>query len=908
MFDLFIHPWYMIAGLILVSAPIIIHLINRMRYRRIRWAAMEFLLKSQKRNRRRLIIEQLILLALRCLLVALAGFLVARFVGQADIFQGENATLHLVVIDDTLSMSDRWREEGEERKAFEVAKQRVVQLAKDAATARSPQRMKVVTLSNLDDALFNERLNDSTLAELDKKLQELTRSSRLHIKPAAAVKWAREQVGEAQEPVRFLHLVSDLRDSDWSGAEADNLNQEIDGLTANNTRVLLLDTAHPYRGETQAVALNHDNMGIIDFRPETRFAAEGMLVQFSLTVRNFSSADRKNVSLNVSSNGLKRDDAPPFIDIPSGVSHHIFRLGFSTPGFHQVSATLEGEDAGVADDNTRVSVVEVRKYVPVLMIDGSEATPATPRDSYFLATVLAVARGYEPVIKAPKDLDDLDLTPFPCIYLLNVGQFSEKAVKKLEDYVDRGGRLALFVGDKVRPSHYNQVLYKNGQGLLPVPLAARPSDKLAPDAEAKVARLLEGQYQVYFRDDQHPIFRDVAQPQMREIFKFLLIDQYWPTEPRFQWQTDPNRFQELVTLPNRQPIESYLEEASKLNRRISDQLAAGGEKAELYKAGLELYQRKVRDALANGQLYALGSALEEMLNDRGDPNNASKRPNLTEFWGLTENAALRRDLDSFRRTVQYGDPLVLASRYGRGQTVLFLTTAGRAWNDWAGGSPASDTYPVVMINLQRYLTGVGDEANLLVGSPLEAELDAARYEARARCFRQPPAPEASGAGPGALQDLGDLLGKVEGPQGSLLTFSFPGTREPGTYYLRLQTKPQPGIEKTQEDERAYVFNVDTEAEGNLKRVSRDSVDRGSASTQEGKAVMLVTPDMNLRQIVAPKRKDMSESPWLYLFILIVLIVEQALAVHLSFHLKGSEAQLPAGARGPLGAPAVAETT
>ncbi len=42
---------------------------------------------------------------------------------------------------------------------------------------------------------------------------------------------------------------------------------------------------------------------------------------------------------------------------------------------------------------------------------------------------------------------------------------------------------------------------------------------------------------------------------------------------------------------------------------------------------------------------------------------------------------------------------------------------------------------------------------------------------------------------------------------------------------------------------------------------------------------------------------MSEAPWLYLIILICLIVEQALAVHLSFHLKGNEAQMPAGVTG-----------
>ena len=81
MLEFFTNPGYLAAAGALVSAPIIIHLINRMRFKRIRWAAMEFLLKSQKRNRRRLIIEQLLLLLLRILLVLLAAFILARFIG-----------------------------------------------------------------------------------------------------------------------------------------------------------------------------------------------------------------------------------------------------------------------------------------------------------------------------------------------------------------------------------------------------------------------------------------------------------------------------------------------------------------------------------------------------------------------------------------------------------------------------------------------------------------------------------------------------------------------------------------------------------------------------------------------------------------------------------------------------------
>src|SRR5919109_164257 len=110
MLEFFTNPGFLAVGGALVSAPIIIHLINRMRFKRVRWAAMEFLLKSQKRNRRRLLIEQLILLALRCLLVLLATLLVSRFVGFSFDRFSSKAALHLVLLDDTLSMHDQWKE------------------------------------------------------------------------------------------------------------------------------------------------------------------------------------------------------------------------------------------------------------------------------------------------------------------------------------------------------------------------------------------------------------------------------------------------------------------------------------------------------------------------------------------------------------------------------------------------------------------------------------------------------------------------------------------------------------------------------------------------------------------------------------------------------------------------------
>ena len=52
-------------GLPLVGVPVLIHLINLFRHRRVRWAAMEFLLASQNRNRTWVILKQLLLLLLR---------------------------------------------------------------------------------------------------------------------------------------------------------------------------------------------------------------------------------------------------------------------------------------------------------------------------------------------------------------------------------------------------------------------------------------------------------------------------------------------------------------------------------------------------------------------------------------------------------------------------------------------------------------------------------------------------------------------------------------------------------------------------------------------------------------------------------------------------------------------------
>ena len=49
-------------GFFLAAVPVLIHLINLMRHRRVQWAAMEFLLQSYRKHRKWVMLRQLILL------------------------------------------------------------------------------------------------------------------------------------------------------------------------------------------------------------------------------------------------------------------------------------------------------------------------------------------------------------------------------------------------------------------------------------------------------------------------------------------------------------------------------------------------------------------------------------------------------------------------------------------------------------------------------------------------------------------------------------------------------------------------------------------------------------------------------------------------------------------------------
>src|SRR6185369_15800378 len=101
----FLNP-ILLAGLAAVSIPIIIHLLNRRKFRKVAWAAMRFLQNAIEQNQRRMRIEDMILLALRCLLLPLLALTLARpaILSESAGAFGQSKVTGVIILDNSRSM------------------------------------------------------------------------------------------------------------------------------------------------------------------------------------------------------------------------------------------------------------------------------------------------------------------------------------------------------------------------------------------------------------------------------------------------------------------------------------------------------------------------------------------------------------------------------------------------------------------------------------------------------------------------------------------------------------------------------------------------------------------------------------------------------------------------------------
>jgi hypothetical protein len=574
----------MAAGAVLIASPIIIHLINRLRVKRVRWAAMEFLLKAQKKLKRKVILQQLLLLALRCLLVGLVGVLFGRFVGCGSLGgKDSRPTMHIALIDDSPSMADAFRgDSGRPTDAFEEAKRVLVeQIVPALAEATSPQSVDVVRMSDFAAPRSFGRANASVVDEVKTYLAAY-KTSTVRTPLTAALAKAKEMLDltSTNDVGRVIHVLSDFRSGDWT-ADGPAVQELVKDLNSAGVKIHFVDVAHPFRKSDAKALPYHDNIGILEFRPTKSAVARGEPVEFILRVQNFGNSELKDVQFSIRVNGDENKGGRR-VSIPTlpgnqdrTVKVEVLLDRTGTPDtplerFSLVSAVMETpEPGGIAADNARHAVVEVKDKLPFLVIEGRpNLRDKREGDGFYLRTIFSnVLGGYAWETKNVRDLETLDLRRYSCIFLLNVPTVPDAGVKAIDAYLRDGGGVGVFLGPDVRPAEYTKTLYADGTGWFPVPLPERPTEPL-PE-EQQLLRRFNMQKKLMLRDrglKTHPAVSglytdDRGLPtrddeELEKYFRFVGIHQYWPIRRLGKWRDDKT-ITELYCMPNEQPVSNF---------------------------------------------------------------------------------------------------------------------------------------------------------------------------------------------------------------------------------------------------------------------------------------------------------------------------------------------------------------
>jgi hypothetical protein len=929
MMSFFMNPWTMVAGGALVLTPIIIHLINRMRFRRVKWAAMEFLLKAQKKMRRKKILEQLLLLLLRCLLVFLAGLLFARFLGFEPTGKETHPVLHVVVLDDTPSMADA----GEGNAAgdvFTIAKAQITDKIMVAATkASTPQRLRIIRLSDLSD-IVNPGSGSTAEPELiNSKLIENVKASLASMKPetvhvglAEGLKKAKQFLDQPTgvEVTKIVHVISDMRDQDWT-TDGEAIAAATKELTDAGAKIHLVDVATPFRTKERKSPVYSDNVGIVELKPRTRVSAKDKPVEFDIRIKNFGNTTLQNVVVKCFLNGESRllttlnfetvpanqEQSQSFVVSPSRTATREDPLA----RFNVVSCMLQktGSDA-LAFDNARHAIVEVRDRLSVLAIVRPEelANPDDKNgDTLFLRNLLETKfTDLEWNAATPDALVKRDLKEYGSIYLLNVPGLTDAETAALERYIKGGGGVGVFLGDKVVPDIYKKNMYRDGAGFFPVPLPNEPTKEMTREERDKWDKSFAKR--VLLRDPavkSHPALRGIygesiikrsekeTADQIERSFWYAGIFRHWPIARIGRWREDKS-IQELYCLPNDTPITEFEGKAVELIKAINAEY--GEPKFAKYRDKVDPILARIRDLTGdkeNPALVRLAAQMDRLLADQISEGDADEAL-LREFWGQPEMAKAKALATSLRDSAKYGDPLYFARSYGdeksgMGRVAVFTIPTGGPWTDWPARNAGAISWSALMYEMQNYLRGGGAEENRTVGSPLETTFETGRYKPSVEwTYLTYDVAKPDAATQNAPMIREPVLGQtqktfpLDTKEGSL-RLNFPDTKRPGVYLFTLTWQKResdpPGAPATKPEYMAAVFNPDTEREGNLRRANTDNF------TSAARGAELHTPDEDYERTFEQRPTDMSSGKWIYLLILLILIFEQALAVRLSYHTK-----------------------
>jgi hypothetical protein len=482
------------------AVPIIIHLLNRKRYIVINWAAMRFLLAAQKKNIRRLKLEQWLLLATRTLLMLLIVLAMAAvmpwfepvwqrlFPGGAMVAASQGRTHRIIVIDGSFTMTAR---RGDDLSRFEAAKAQAQAILEKSNPGDGYSLIlmgspaQVIVPGPADD-------RDKVAREIDElKLPHGSADVTGALHAAGEIAAKSKAIGKHTR--REVYFISDLRRSAWplpapAAKSEDGATPVASGAADAWSR--LLENAGA--AAVDVAGRDDENVAVSSLSIGDTMPLVHTDVAVTATIHNHGRQAREDLPVGLfllrpGDRGPPNELGQKLVTVPPGaavtVSFALDRQNqFREPGRY-VLQVRAGEDALRLDD-VRSLAVSVRDTIPVMVVNGKPSPDALDRASGFLTRALnpfpegerspespAAVRVLNPREFQDAGLGDLFKpdAPVEVVFLCDVPTVGGNEAARLEAHLKRGGSVVIGLGPNASRNidAYNRVLYNDGNGLLP---------------------------------------------------------------------------------------------------------------------------------------------------------------------------------------------------------------------------------------------------------------------------------------------------------------------------------------------------------------------------------------------------------------------------------------------------------
>ena len=420
----------MLAGIAAVAIPIAIHLMGRRRARVVEFAALDFLLGSDRKVARKLKLRELLLLAARVLVclaipLALAKPLTSCEAAGPAVERGPQAVV--LIVDDSLPT----RYELDDGVIFDRIKHRgaaiLDQLGPEAdiAIVRASEGAPQPGDLSRDHLGLRDALSD---------LQPTARPPDL----GRALSRAASLLDAASHERRTAFLLSPL----FAPELSDDASWPDGGASLEVVPIIADEQL--------------DNVAITDVAVEPDPSSGERGVRVTATIQNFGSEPRREAQIRLLIDG--EVSARGLISIgPGELETHRFLASLpSDQRTAPIEVAIEGDALGI--DDRRHVVAELQESVNVLLVNGSPSSIRYEDELFYLRSALRPGDrgdiGVDVKTITVDQLDDADLGGLDVVVLANVPALSQRRVARLAGWVEAGGGLLVTAGDNVDPIEY----------------------------------------------------------------------------------------------------------------------------------------------------------------------------------------------------------------------------------------------------------------------------------------------------------------------------------------------------------------------------------------------------------------------------------------------------------------------